>query len=382
MRLPRVCIVTGSRADKGPLSPLIGALDACLLPLDPPTPQSQTGVVHAFGGLFGPLVEALTAIKPDLVVLLGDRYEILAAAFTAYTLNIPIAHLSGGDLTEGSQDDGMRHAITKLSHLHFPTNALSALRIHSMGEEGWRVHMVGCPGIDQIASIKLLSRTATLRQLGICNEYYLVAYQPATLLADPVAEAQKLCEALSQLRLPCVFTSVGKDAYGVEISRLFNRFCQSFAGSIMADMPQELYLSAMKHCKVMIGNSSSGLYEAPTLKKAFVNVGERQTGRIEALSVVSCEAGSKQIANAVRIAECLDCSSVVNPYGDGKASERIKKVVQKYGFEREKLLFKKWTMPWPSIVNGSWPTDSVIGGPTQTKTSLDGYLETLNRVLN
>ena len=151
---------------------------------------------------------------------------------------------------------------------------------------------------------------------------------------------------------------------------------------MMPDMPQELYLSAMKHCKVMIGNSSSGFYEAPSLKKAFVNVGDRQRGRLEAISVVSCKAVVPEIVQAVRIAEALDCSQTVNPYGDGKASTKIEAVIRKYALEREKLLLKKWSGPWPSILDGNQRTASVVGELTPMKTSLGGCLGTLSRVLN
>lgn len=338
----KILVVTNSRADIGPLTPVVDVLGAELREFYPPKSTTRAGMAIGCAKI---LKEVCPALDCDLVVLLGDRFETLGVATAAHLMGVPIAHLSGGDITEGSQDDSIRHAITKLSHLHFATNKESADRILQMGEEPWRVHNVGCPGIDHLLKTELYTEEQTKRALlGYSVPYYLVAYQPATMLDDPTSEADRLIKALRILQLPCVFTTLNNDAYGDKIERMFARFCLEGNGVLMEMHPQ-LFLSAIKHCQVMIGNSSSGLYEAPSLKKAFVNVGDRQKGRICASSVVNTTSGITNIIKAVQKAKILDCSNAVNPYGDGKAVIRIKSVIEANIGDRNRLLLKKWSTP-------------------------------------
>lgn len=366
----RIAVVTGSRADQGPLGPVQAALGGVWLPVRPPKPQNAKATVMGCAAAMTNVCQQLAAVDPDMVVILGDRYEALAVATAAHLLGIPIAHLSGGDLTEGSQDDSMRHAITKLSHLHFATNALSATRIMQMGEEAWRVFTVGCPGIDAIMQAKLLTRSRTMAQLGVGTDYFLVAYQPATLATDPEKEAENLCTALAQFPQPCIFTTLNADTWGVQLERQFNRHCQTFGG-VMLEMDHHLYLSAMKHCQVMVGNSSSGLYEAPTLKKAFVCVGDRQLGRLMANSVVTTDSAPDNIVTAIMAARELDCSETINLYGDGHAAERIADAISRLGNDREKLLNKKWASAWPKAegvaATGQTLTHQIYDGCFSTK---------------
>ncbi len=308
----------------------------------------------------------------DLVVLLGDRYETLAAASIAHLLRIPIAHLSGGDVTEGSLDDSMRHAITKLAHLHFTTHDEASHRILQMGEEPWRVYTVGCPSVDNLVGMVLYSYEETARKLGVAHPYYLVSYQPATLDSNPGAEADRLLAALERLVLPCVFTTLNADAWGAEIQAKFDRFCVAGRG-VIGNMDNLLYASAMKHCQVMIGNSSSGFYEAPTLKTPFVNIGNRQKGRIHAYSVLSCPANVEDIIAAVHSAKSLDCSKSVNPYGDGQAAKRIASYIETTPVKGLALFRKRQgSINWHRTQSGNNYTASVTGGATLPLNSFGG----------
>jgi len=336
-----IVVVSGSRADKGPLSPVVAALRAQWLFLETAYNADGHQCAVSCSVAMAQAANAFDKLKPELVILLGDRYEILAAATAAHLMNIPIAHLSGGDVTEGSQDDSMRHAITKLSHLHFATCYQSASRIIAMGEERWRVYDVGCPGIDGLLNTVLLGREATLRQLNLAEPYYLVAFQPATLLPDPADEARALVKALKFFQTPCIFTTLNTDIGSLDIEDLFKSFCKEDGKSQILSMSRQLFLSAMKHSHLMIGNSSSGLYEAPTLQKAFVNVGVRQQGRTKARSVIDCPAETAAIIKAVQRASTLDCSNVTNPYGDGNTAKRIETIIKALPVDKQRLLHKK-----------------------------------------
>lgn len=365
--------VSGSRADKAALTPVASALNAGWISVTTEKSGSQFDSAVSCGLATIEAANKFKKLKPSLVILPGDRFEILGAANAAHLMGIPIAHLSGGDITEGSQDDSMRHAITKLAHLHFPTNPQSAQRIREMGEELWRIHTVGCPSIDYLLSQKLLSREETLKYLGMDGDYFLVAHQPATLSDYPLAEADSLIEALDELGTPCVITSLNTDAWAIAIHRKFSDFCRG-RRVFYFNMDPLHYLSAMKHCQVMIGNSSSGLYEAPSLKVPFVNVGVRQQGRLVADSVVSCSAYSKDIKAAVAKAKNLDCSKTINPYGDGKAAGRIKEVIEVCHDLGGRLLRKRWLC---STGTGKKFTENGTGGHTQASTSSGGSAKLL-----
>lgn len=349
----RTVIVSGSRADKGPLTPVAKALGAQWLILPPTPADSHLDVAVATAGALGAAAIALHRMKPDRVVVLGDRFEILAAATAAHLLSIPIIHLSGGDITEGSQDNSMRHAITKLAHLHFTTHKEATDRIISMGEEPWRVFTVGCPGIDYLKSLQLYSFEETILRLGVRQAFNLVAYQAPTLATDATGEVDALLEALRKSILPCVFTTINADFDSLQIERKFDRFCLEGRG-VMVDMDSRLYLSAIKHCTVMIGNSSSGYYEAPTLRRIFVDVGSRQDGRINGGSVIRCKPVTQDILTAMAEARRRDVHWLIeNPYGQGDAAQRIKSHLDELPWDRGRLLIKKWGGPgWDSTQSG------------------------------
>lgn len=342
--MTRYCCISGSRADLAALIPVANAIDAQWVYVDTLPSREPADSAVSCGEAMMMAADQLKRIKPDLVILAGDRFEILGAATAAHLMHIPIAHLSGGDITEGSQDDAMRHAITKLAALHFPTNQESADRLEALGEETWRIHMVGAPQIDYLLQQALFSKKETLTHwyqwAELCDAfndgYVLVAYQPPTALEDPTVEIDGLLEILKKTGKRCIFTTVNTDAGSREIGLKIIKFCQA-GKHIYAKMDHKLYLSAMKHCEYMIGNSSSGYYEAPTLGTKFVAIGDRQKGR-----------------RAMR--------------DDGKASERIKLTLDAMMMvPKPVLLQKKWSTQCHSTLPGSESTTSANGAATQKK---------------
>lgn len=271
----------------------------------------------------------LERLKPDLVLLLGDRYEVFAIAAAATALRIPLGHIGGGDVTEGAFDELFRHAITKLAQLHFVSNAEARGRLIQMGEDPARVHQAGSPGIDAIVRMQPLPRETVEQRLGfrLRQRNLLVTFHPVTLDRKPSSEQfSELLAALDQLgpETGLIFTYPNADPDGRKIASMIDDFVQRRDNAVVrASLGSELYLSVMRLCDVVVGNSSSGLYEAPTLRRATVNIGDRQRGRMAALSVVNCDPTREDISRAINQALALDCSSVVNPYGDGQSAKRI-----------------------------------------------------------
>ena len=291
--------------------------------------DSPAAVTKSIGlGVIG-FADAFERLHPELIVLLGDRFEILAAAQAALMAKIPVAHIAGGDITEGALDDAVRHAITKLAHLHFVTNAAAAARVRQLGEDPRCVFDVGSPGLDTLRHAKLLSRGELEAALGISlrQRNLLVTFHPATLARGSAApQLSALLVALDALgdEFGIVFTKANADTEG----RAFNGMLEAHVASrpncrLFDSLGQQLYLSLMRHVDVVVGNSSSGLYEAPTLRKPAVNIGDRQKGRLRAASVLDCDPRTDAIERGIRTALTLDCSRVTNPYGDGHAAERI-----------------------------------------------------------
>ncbi|MGE3991993.1 UDP-N-acetylglucosamine 2-epimerase [Pseudorhodoplanes sp.] len=359
----RVCVVSGSRADYGllywvmqeirdhPLLDLQVVLTGMHLssrfgetwrqvvadgfPIDArvetlleneDTPEAITRSVGV--GVSG-FAGTLTTLNPDFVVVLGDRFEIFAAAQAALLGNRVIAHIAGGDVTEGAVDEAMRHAITKMAHLHFVTNADAEARVRQLGENPARVFNTGSPGLDYLKRTVLLSRASLEEELGIRfrKRNLLVTFHPATLEADPpeVQFAQVLTaidEICAEQETTVVFTRPNADAGNERISRLLDSRSEENFYSFVS-LGTKRYLSLMANSDVVIGNSSSGLYEAPSLKVPTVNIGERQKGRLLASSVISCAPNARDVAAAIRRAFLLDCSGTINPYGDGESARRI-----------------------------------------------------------
>lgn len=358
----RICVVTGSRAEYGLLYWVMKGIEAdaglelqviatgmhlapehgltfrtieadgftidakveMLLASDTPV-----GIAKSIGlGVIG-FADALERLRPEILVLLGDRFEILAAAQAALVARIPIAHIAGGDTTEGAFDEAIRHSITKMAHLHFVTNADAAQRVRQLGEAPEQIHLVGSPGLDQLRHLTLLGRDALAQQLGFAfkERNLLVTFHPATLATQPAdVQLQELLTALDRLGsgVGIIFTRPNADPGGTMLARMIDAFVAAHPNARAFDSLGQLrYLSALAQVDAVVGNSSSGLYEAPSFGIPTVNIGDRQQGRLQADSVLNCEPVADEILHTITAAFARDCSQVVNPYGDGMSSARI-----------------------------------------------------------
>ena len=357
-----ICVVTGSRADYGLLYWLMKgiqtdqdtrlqvavtgmhlatefgltykdiesdgfAIDARIDTLQDDTPA---GVAKSIGLGVSGFGAAFETMRPDLILLLGDRFEIFAAAQAALVAKIPVAHIAGGDTTEGAYDEAFRHSITKMAHLHFVTNEFSARRVRQLGENPDHIFNFGSPAIDCIKQVKLLSRDQLEGQLGLkfLPKNLLITFHPSTLDIDPVeTQTHALLTALDSLpseQFGLVFTYANADTGGRKVNRLIEDYVSTRPHTrSFASLGQQRYLSLMEQVDVIIGNSSSGLYEAPSFKKPTVNIGDRQKGRLMPDSVINCAPTAVSILTAIHAALVKDCSQTVNPYGNGDSARRI-----------------------------------------------------------
>jgi UDP-hydrolysing UDP-N-acetyl-D-glucosamine 2-epimerase len=307
--------------------------------------DTTVGITKSIGlGVIG-FADALDSLKPDLLVLLGDRFEILAAAQAALVARIPIAHLFGGDTTEGAFDEAIRHSITKMAHLHFVSNVQSAARVRQLGENPEHVFTFGSTGIDQIKRVERLSRGEVEKQIGYTfqKKNLLVTFHPATLDEhSPGDQFQELLDALALLGsdVGVIFTYPNADPAGRSLIPMIDSFVAEHSQSrAYASLGQLRYLSVMAQVDAVVGNSSSGLYEAPSFKTPTVNIGDRQKGRLQADSVVNCATDAKLIGEAINAAFTMDCSEVINPFGDGDTSQKIKSVLK--SVQLDEMLLKK-----------------------------------------
>lgn len=297
--------------------------------------DSGVGAAKAMGlGVIG-LADALDRLRPDIVMLLGDRFEALATAETALMLRIPVAHFSGGDVTEGAFDDAIRHAITKMSALHFVANEVAARRVRQMGEAPERVHVVGDPTLDEVRSLSLLGREELAQDLDIrlSNDVLLITFHPATLDPEPSdAQFAELLAALEALgpEVTLVFTRPNADPAGRKLIEMLDAFAAGHGNAhVFSSLGHLRYLSVMAQAKAVVGNSSSGLFEAPALGVWTLNVGTRQDGRERGESVVDVPSDRKAIEKELRRLIAgpppKDCES---PYGDGHTAERVAAVLK------------------------------------------------------
>ena len=365
-----VCVVTGSRADYGllrwvmeeiqssptlelkvivtgaHLSPEFGmtvseieadgfALDhrvEMLLSADTPIAISKSIALGVIG-----FADALAIIKPNILLVLGDRYEILAAVTAALVARIPVAHVHGGETTQGAIDEAVRHSITKMSHLHFVAAQEYRNRVIQLGEEPPRVFCVGGLGVDAIHKVKRLSKRALEESLGIkfLDRNLLVTFHPVTLESD-TAEAQinELLAALAKLdHTAIILTMPNADTEGRSLLQQIKAFCARNSNAHwFSSLGHVRYLSCLARVDAVIGNSSSGLTEAPTFKVAAINIGDRQLGRLRAQSVIDCAPTRESIGDALATVYSPDfqtkLASVVNPYGDGGAASAIVKTLE------------------------------------------------------
>lgn len=280
-------------------------------------------------GVIG-MSDALESLAPDLLLVLGDRFEILAAVQAGLVHNIPVAHIGGGDTTEGAFDEAIRHSITKMAHLHLATNELSARRVRQLGEDPQHIHVVGSPGLDHLRRRPLLGRDELEQALGapLGARNLLVTFHPVTL--EPGASERQFAELLAALdtlgaETTIWFTRPNADTGGRAISAALDIWAATRGERVRvhASLGQLRYLSLMAQVDAVVGNSSSGLYEAPSFRVPTVDIGDRQRGRLAAASVIHCAPERGAISAALDRASTLDCSQVENPYGDGRSTQRI-----------------------------------------------------------
>ncbi len=368
----KICVVTGTRAEYGLLYPLLNEINsdkdlklqiiATGMHLSPEfgltfkqiekdgfkidekvemllSSDTETGITKSIGlGVIG-FADALDRLKPNIIVLLGDRFEILAAAISAVIRRLPIAHLYGGEITKGSYDDFMRHAITKMSLFHFASTEIYRKRIIQMGEAPNRVFTVGALGIDNIKKMKLLSKNEIEKKLGIKfnKKIILVTFHPATL-ENKTSEQQfkELLKAIGLFKdIYIIFTMPNADTHGRIVINLIRKYVQKipFKAKAFVSLGQICYLSCLQHVTAVVGNSSSGIIEAPSFGIPTINIGDREEGRIKPLSVIDCLPEKKDIIKAFKKAFSLEfqkyCKKIKNPYGDGNTAVKIKKKLKK-----------------------------------------------------
>ncbi len=293
-------------------------------------------IPEATGAATAAVGHALANLKPDLAIVVGDRYEILGAATAAALLRIPIAHLSGGDITEGSIDDRLRYAITALSDLHFPTNWPAAERLTWTVRKPETVHMGGSPALDRIRVTPLIPKEQLFGQWSIEPKIILVSFHSVTNEAEPtrgciemLAACKELDDEIKPVHYLWLLLGSNADAGGKEINRLMLIF-KSTCGdrsTFVANLPPQLYYSALAHCDLQIGNSSAGLYEAPSFGIPVVNISPRQDCRLAAANVRTCAPTREAILHTIKLQLAEGRKPCVNPYGDGHSAERIAKII-------------------------------------------------------
>ncbi len=316
----------------------------CLLSSD-----TDVGMAKTIGVAVLSLADTLGALRPDLLLLIADRYEMLAPISVALALRIPVAHIEGGEISEGAIDDAVRNAITKMSHIHFTSTETARGRVIAMGEEAWRVHWAGAPSIDHLVRHKLYSRQELEKRLGVDlrEPPTVIAYHPVTILQDTLAESEELFAALSQLDGPLVFCYPNSDAGSRELIARTQAFLQSRRnGRVFINLPALQYWSLLRCADVMIGNSSSGIMETGSYALPTVNVGVRQQGRERARNVIDVVPEAEAFLNGVKKAWSAEfresLRGMVNPYGDGTAAKKIVEVLTTVPLNQE-LLIKKAT---------------------------------------
>ena len=376
----KVCVITGTRADYGllrwvmqgikddadlnlqiiatgmHLSPEFGltykAIEADGFDIDRKvemltSSDTPVGITKSMGlGMIG-FADALNELNPDLIVVLGDRFEIFAAVATALVERIPVAHLHGGETTEGAFDEAFRHSITKMSHFHFVAAEEYWRRVIQLGEQPKNIFLVGGLGIDNIKRLKLLDRIELESSLGINlgKKSLLITFHPVTLeKASASIQMKELLSALSKLQdTQLIFTLPNADTDGRILIKLVEDFVVTHANAYsFTSLGQLRYLSCIAHVDGVVGNSSSGLSEVPSFKKGTINIGNRQKGRLQASSVINCAATMDSITSALNklySKEFQDSlNDVVNPYGEGGASEKVLNILKSAELE---LVIKK-----------------------------------------
>ena len=369
----KICVVTGTRAEYGLLRNLLLKLrDTENVKLDlvvtgshlserfgntqeeivkdgfddyiriaiPLEDDSKEGMAVSTGIAVQKFAELFKGYKPDIIIVLGDRFEILAAVIAAHIIGISVAHIAGGDVTEGAVDDAIRHCITKMSQLHFPGCEQSAKRIVQMGEEPDRVFNVGEPGVENCLNLKLMSRNELSENLNFainCHDYSVVTFHPVTMENDTAIEQiYQLIHAMDdQKGMFYIITMANADAGGRVINEIWQQEGKKRENWLVVPSLGVLrYLSAVKYAKLVIGNSSSGVIEVPALGTPTINIGDRQKGRMMAESVIQCDPVEAQITLAIQKGMTTEfqkmAKNIKSPFGDGTTSSQIVQIVLDY----------------------------------------------------
>lgn len=295
--------------------------------------DTPAGISKSIGlGVIG-FSQAYSDFRPDILLVLGDRFEMLAAAVAAMPFKIPVAHIHGGELTEGAIDESIRHSITKMSHLHFASTETYAKRIIQMGEEPWRVTVSGAPGLDNLKDVSLLTMKELQDRysLNARGRFLIATYHPVTLEYEQTEmQMRELLAALDESDENIVFTYPNADTCGRSIIQMLEEFSKKREKvDVVMSMGTQGYFSLMNHAAAMIGNSSSGIIEAASFKLPVVNIGNRQLGRVRGKNVIDVGYNRSEILAGIRKALSPEfresLGDLVNPYGDCNASERIVK---------------------------------------------------------
>ena len=364
MKQRKIAVLTGTRAEYGLLKPVIKAIEAhpqlelqlmvtgmhlqeehgmsiqqiekdgfpiiSQTPMHPPTDTGWGMAQSVSQGIRG-IADELQQLQPDVLLILGDRTEVLAAAIAAIYMNIAVAHIHGGDRSKGGLDESVRHAITKMAHIHFAATPRSAERILKMGERPEHIFTVGAPGLDTILHVPLLSSDQVLDKFSMNSRspYLLLVQHPvSTFPEESVSQIRTTLAAIAKTQFPCIIVYPNSDAGGQAIIQEIEHWVSNHPQfQAHQNLPHEVYLSAMKHCAALIGNSSSGVIESASFKVPVVNIGIRQEGRERAGNVLDVPHDVNQIYEAIQtslgpafqhqVAQC------VSPYGEGKAGEKI-----------------------------------------------------------
>ena len=312
----------------------------CLLDSDTDVGMAKTIGIATLG-----LADALDRLRPDMLLIIADRYEMLAPASAALALRIPMAHVEGGEITVGAIDDAVRNALTKMSHLHFACTRKAAKRIASLGEEPWRITFSGSLSLDFLKREKLLGKAEIEKKLAVelSRDSVVCIYHPVTLLDDTLEEAEEVFAALAGLERPVHFIYPNADAGSRELVRRAESFALRRGSRVFTNLDPLTYLSFLSNVGALVGNSSSGIIESTSLEVPVVNVGIRQAGREHAANVIDVPAERRAIQKAVQRALSPEFRRSIHglgsPYGDGNAARIITDVLVKAP-PRHKLLFK------------------------------------------
>ena len=314
------------------------------------TTNTHLGISKSMSSALISASNSFESLQPDLLVILGDRYESFAVAQAAMLARIPIAHIHGGEITEGLIDEAIRHSLTKMSHLHFSSTDEYSLRIQQLGENPNHIFNFGAPGIDNINKLNLLSRKdlSELMSFNLTKDFFIVTHHPVTLLDNSgIEELQNLLSILDEYQqFQLVISYPNADANNSDVIKILRAYAEREPQRIYLtkSLGQLKYLSCMSHAKLVIGNSSSGIIEAPSFKIPTINIGSRQRGRVKGKTIISCDGEAQTIKESIELSLSKkfrdSCQDAINPYGDGNASELIVDKLIKHSLEN--ILIKKF----------------------------------------